>query len=164
VVGGIPAPLGDTTPGGAESPKMKRAFVYIICTLPAIQAFAWSALSGLIGTLILAGFFSIIMSLELLSLLLPLIMGINASISGYMLIERAENEIRRTNLASLAAGVLVAVFSFIAVNGFCYKIGGFILISGLQAVVAIGICSVGAWSGGVLAVKYRKLKEQAAGS
>ena len=143
---------------------MKRAFVYIICTLPAIQAFAWSTLSGLIGTLILAGFFSTIMSLELLSLLLPLIMGINASISGYMLIERAENEIRRTRLSSLAAGVLVAVLSFIAVNGFCYKTGGFILVSGLQALVAIGICAIGAWSGGVLAVKYRKLKEQAAGS
>ena len=164
MVGCIPAPLGDRTPGGAESKQMKRAFVYIICTLPTIQAFAWSVLSGLIGTLILAGFFSTIMSLELLSLLLPLIMGINASISGYMLIERTESEIRRTNLSALAAGVLVAVFSFIAINGFCYKLNGFILISGLQALVAIGICAVGAWSGGVLAVKYRKLKEQAAGS
>jgi len=150
-------------PGGAESKQMKRAFVYIICTLPAIQAFAWSTLSGLIGTLILAGFFSTIMSLELLSFLLPLIAGINASISGYMLIERTENEIRRTNLASLAVGVLVAIFSFIAINGFCYKTGGFILMSGLQALAASGIGAVGAWSGGVLAVKYRKLKEQADG-
>jgi hypothetical protein len=81
-----------------------------------------------------------------------------------MLIERTENEIRRTNLAALAVGVLVAIFSSIAINGFCYKTGGFILMSGLQALVASGIGAVGAWSGGVLAVKYRKLKEQAAGS
>jgi hypothetical protein len=143
---------------------MKKAFVYIICTLPAIQAFTWSVLSGLIGTLILAGFFYTIMSLELLSFLLPLIAGINASISGYMLIERAENEFRHTNLVSLAAGVVVALFSFIAINGFCYKMGGFILMSGLQALVTSGICAIGAWSAGALAVKYRKLKEQAAGS
>jgi len=143
---------------------MKRAFVYIICTLPAIQAFAWSTLAGLIGVLILAAFFSTIMSLELLSFLFPLVAGINASISGYMLIERTENEIRRTSLASLTAGLLVALFSFIAINGFCYKTGGFILISGIQALVACGISAIGAWSGGVLAVKYRKLKEQATGN
>jgi hypothetical protein len=42
--------------------------------------------------------------------------------------------------------------------------GGFILMSGLQALVTSGICAIGAWSAGALAVKYRKLKEQAAGS
>jgi hypothetical protein len=143
---------------------MKRAFIYVVCALPAIQALAWSTLSGVFGTLLLAGFFSTIMSLELLSFLLPLIAGMNAAISGYMLIERSENEFRRTNLAALTAGVLVAIFSFLSINGFCYRVGGFILMSGFQALLAGGICAIGAWSGGVLAVKYRKLKEQAAES
>ena len=84
---------------------MKKAFVYIVCELPAIQAFGWSVLSGIIGTLILAGFFASIMSLELLSMLLPVMVGVNASISGYMLIERAEDEIKRKNSMSAAVGL-----------------------------------------------------------
>ena len=108
---------------------MKRAFVYIVCALPAIQAFGWSVLSGIIGTLILTGFFASIMSLELLSMLLPVVVGANASISGYMLIERDEDEIKRKNSMSAAAGVLVALLSVVAVNAICFKIDGFFLSS-----------------------------------
>ena len=140
---------------------MKKAFVYIVCALPAIQSFGWSMLSGVIGTLILAGFFSSIMSLELLSMLLPLIVGVNASISGYMLIERAEDEIKSKNSMSAAVGLLVALLSFIAVNAICFKIGGFFLMSGSQALAAVAIGLIAGWSGGVLAEKYKKLKEQA---
>lgn len=140
---------------------MKKAFVYIVCELPAIQAFGWSVLSGIIGTLILAGFFASIMSLELLSMLFPVMVGVNASISGYMLIERGEDEIKRKNSMSAAAGLLVALLSVVAVNAICFKIGGFFLMSGSQALAAVAIGVIGGWSGGVLAEKYRKLKEQA---
>ena len=74
---------------------MKKAFVLILIALPAIESFGWSMLAGTVGTLILAGFFSGIMSLETLSILLPIIVGANAAISGYMLIERTEDEIKR---------------------------------------------------------------------
>ncbi len=140
---------------------MRKAFVNIVCALPALQAFGWSLLSGIIGTLILAGFFSGIMSLELLSMLLPLIAGANASISGYMLIERAEEEFTRKNMASAAVGLLVALLSIIAANAICFNMAGFFLLSGSQALVATAMGIIGGWSGGVLAVKYRKLKEQA---
>lgn len=140
---------------------MKKAFVYIVCELPAIQAFGWSVLSGIIGTLILAGFFASIMSLELLSMLLPVMVGVNASISGYMLIERAEDEIKRKNSMSAAVGLLVALLSVVAVNAICFKIGDFFLMSGSQALAAVTIGVIGGWSGGILAEKYRKLKEQA---
>lgn len=140
---------------------MKKAFVYIVCALPAIQAFGWSMLSGIIGTLILAGFFASIMSLELLSMLLPVMVGVNASISGYMLIERAEDEIKNKNSMSAAVGLLVALLSIVAINAICIKIGGFFLTSGPQALAAVTIGIISGWSGGVLAEKYRKLKEQA---
>ncbi len=143
---------------------MRNVFVNIVCALPALQAFGWSLLSGIIGTLILAGFFSGIMSLELLSILLPLIAGANASISGYMLIERAENEFTRKNMASAAVGLFVALLSIIAANAICFKISGFFLLSGSQALVATAMGVIGGWSGGVLAVKYRKLKEQTTAS
>ena len=140
---------------------MRKAFVHIVCALPAIQAFGWSMLSGIIGTLILAGFFSSIMSLETLSMLLPLIVGINAAISGYMLIERAEDEIKRKKTSSAAVGMMVALGSFVSVNALCFQLGGFFLMSGSQALVAIIIGVICGGSGGLLAVKYKALQAQA---
>jgi hypothetical protein len=143
---------------------MKKLFVHILCELPVIQIFGWSLLSGVIGILILAGFFSTIMSLELLSMLLPVVVAANASISGYMLIDRAGDELVHTHIVTVAVGIGVALLSFIAVNAICIQIGGFILMSANQALIAIGLAVLGAWSAGILAIKYRQLKEQAAGS
>ena len=141
---------------------MRKLFVQLQCALPAIQAFGWSTLAGVFGTWILAGFFSTIMSLELLSMLLPPVVGINASISGYMLIEKNGQDIVHTTAAATAVGVLVAILSFAGVNLFSYQTGGFILMSGFQALIATAMAAFGGWCGGVLAEKYRKLKEQSA--
>ncbi|WP_155316872.1 hypothetical protein [Desulfosarcina alkanivorans] len=139
---------------------MKKAFVHIQCAMPAIESFAWSLLTGTIGTLILAGFFSGIMSLETLSILLPVVIGGNAAISGYMLIERTEDEIERKKTMAAVVGTLVALVSFVSVNALCFRMGGFYLMSGVQGLVAAVIGTVGGWSGGVLAVKYKALKVQ----
>ena len=110
---------------------MKKAFVLILIALPAIESFGWSMLAGTVGTLILAGFFSGIMSLETLSILLPMIVGANAALG-----------------------------SFIVVNALCFKVGGFFLMSASQGLVATATGIVGGWSGGVLAVKYKQLQGQ----
>lgn len=143
---------------------MKKAFVNIFCTLPTIETVGWSTLSGVIGTLILAGFFSGIMTLELVSILLPLIVGANASISGYMLIERAGDEFERHNWITAMVGLLVAVLSALSVNVLCLQMGGFYLLSIYQAMTAAILGVLGGWSGGVLAVKYKQLREETAAS
>ena len=142
---------------------MKQAFVTFYCALPAIQHVAWSVLSGVIGTLILAGFFSMIMSLELLSMLLPIIMGVNASISGYMLVDRADADMPRKHSMAAAVGMAVAVLAFVSINVFCLRIGGFFLMSTGEALWAVAISGIGAWAGSLLAVKYQALKAQQAG-
>jgi hypothetical protein len=142
---------------------MKQAFVTILCALPAIQNYAWSVLSGVIGTLILAGFFSMIMSLELLSVLLPMIVAVNASISGYMLVDRAEVDMTRKHSTAVAVGMAVAVLSFVSINAFCLRTGGFFLMSTAEALIAVALAGIGACAGSVLAVKYKALKAQQAG-
>lgn len=139
---------------------MKKTFVHILCAMPAIESFGWSLLTGTIGTLILAGFFSGIMSLETLSILLPIVIGGNAAISGYMLIERTEDEIERKKTMAAIVGTMVALVSFVLVNALCFRMGGFFLMSGFQGLVATAIGITGGWSGGVLAVKYKALKVQ----
>ncbi len=140
---------------------MRKVFVHIVCALPIIQSFCWSILSGVIGTLILAGFFSGIMSLETLSMLLPLIVGVNAAMSGYMLIERAEDEIKREKTSSGVVGMMVALGSFLSINALCFQLGGFFLMSGSQALVTTIIGIICGGSGGLLAIKYRGLKAHA---
>ena len=139
---------------------MKKMFVHILCVMPAIESFGWSLLAGTVGVLILAGFFSGIMSLETLSILLPIVIGGNAAISGFMLIERAEDEIERKKTMAAAVGTMVALLSFVSVNALCFQMGGFFLMSGVQSLVATAIGTIGGWSGGVLAVKYKALKVQ----
>jgi hypothetical protein len=139
---------------------MRKAFVHIFIALPAIESFCWSMLSGTIGTLILAGFFSGFMSLETLSILLPMIVGANAAISGYMLIERTEDEIKRKKIMAAVVGSMVAIGSFVSVNAVCLQLGGFFLMTVAQGLVAVVTGIIGGWSGGVLAVKYRHLKKQ----
>jgi hypothetical protein len=153
--------LFETPTSYEEKPSMKKIFVLMQCSLPTIQVTGWSILCGVMGTLILAGFFSGIMSLETLSSLIPLIVGGNAAISGYMLIERTEDEITRKKTMAAAVGMAVAIFSCVSINALCFKIGIFFLMPGYQSLAATAIGILGGLSGGVLAVKYRELKEQA---
>jgi hypothetical protein len=139
---------------------MKKAFTHIFIALPAIESFGWSMLAGTVGTLILSGFFSGIMSLDTLAMLLPMIVGANAAISGYMLIERTEDEIKRKKTMAAAVGTMVALGSFISVNALCFQVAGFFLMSVYQGLAATATGIIGGWSGGVLAVKYKELQRQ----
>jgi hypothetical protein len=137
---------------------LKKAYIWCQCEWPAIQSVGLNVISGVIGTLLLAGFFSSIMSLETLSILLALVFGFNAAVSGYRLIERDEEAIKHKKALSAAVGLAVAMISAISINVFCYQTGGFFLLSAVQALVAVMMGLIGGWSGGVLAVKYRQLK------
>ena len=140
---------------------MLRLMNHMLGALPVIQLFGASLLSGVVGTVILTGFFSTIMSLELLAFLIPAVVAVNAAISGYMLVDRAGEEIRHPHGMSAAVGIGVAVLSFIAINTICLKMGGFVLMSDMQALVGGGMAVVGAWSAGILAVKYRQMQAEA---
>lgn len=137
---------------------MKQAFVAIQCALPAIQHLAWSVLSSVFGVLILAGFFSMIMSLELLSMLLPMVVAVNASISGFMLVDRGDADVPCQQSMAVMVGLAVVALSFVSINLLCFQIGGFLLMSFGQALIAVVLGGIGAWAGSVLAIKYKALQ------
>jgi hypothetical protein len=141
--------------------SMKRAIVFIQCELPTIQSFLWSLLTGIIGSLILTVFLHSIMSPELLSLIIPLIVGFNAATSGFMLIERTAGEIKREKTSAAIAGMMVALLSLLAVNTLSLKVDGFPLVPDSLAIGATFIGTLAGWSGGILAIKHRALKERA---
>jgi hypothetical protein len=81
-----------------------------------------------------------------------------------MLIERAGDEIERRNRIAAIVGLLVAVLSALSINVLCLQVGGFYLLSVYQTLTAAILGILGGWSGGVLAAKYRQLREETAAS
>jgi len=139
---------------------MRKLFVFLQCELPTLQAFCWSVLSGVLGTLILSGFLFSIMRMQTLSILLPLVVGFNAAISGYMLVERYGEPINHKKTWGAIAGALVAVLTVTSVNMLAIRMVGLFLLSGTQCLAALLIGTGSGWSGGALAVKYRQLKAE----
>lgn len=136
---------------------MKKAFIAFLCELPTIKAIGWSVLTGLTGTLIMAGFFYNIMSLVTLSYMLPLVVGFNAAISGYMLIERDAETIHHKRSMSVAVGTVIGMLSVVALNALALRMGGFYLLSAFQSLATLFIGMLGGWSGGLLAIAYKRL-------
>ena len=139
---------------------MRKLFVFLQCELPSLQAFCWSVLSGVLGTLILSGFFFGIMRMQTLSILLPLVVGFNSAISGYMLVERYGEPLNHKKTCSTIAGALVAILAVCSVNALAFRMVGLFLLSGTQSLAALLIGAGSGWSGGALAVKYRQLKAE----
>ncbi len=140
---------------------MKKTIVTVLCELPLIQAFAWSVLTGVVGALILAGFLSTLIYPTTLSILMPLIAGINAAFSGYMLIERNGPQIVSKRRLATAVGLVVALLCVVAANMISLRLADFYLLSIAHGMAAAGTGILGGWAGGTLADKYLKLKEQA---
>lgn len=139
---------------------MNKLFVHLQCELPTLQSFFWSMLAGIVGTLILTGFFSGIMSLELLTMLYSMIVGFNAAIAGFMLIERTSGQIKRKKTMAAVIGTMVAMLSLLSINTLSFQMGGFLLVSGPLAITATLIGGIAGWAGGTIAVKHKELTEK----
>jgi hypothetical protein len=141
--------------------SMKKLFVFVQCELSTIQTFLWSVASGVIGTLILVGFFSSLMRLDTMAMLVPLVVGMNASFSGFMLIERNGPEIKYHRSLAAATGLVIGIIGYGVINAACLQLAGYTLLTTGQGAAAAALGVVGGWFGGMIADKHRKLKEQA---
>lgn len=114
---------------------------------------------GVLGTVILAAFLSGLMSAEKLAGLLPLVVAFNGALTGFNIIEKAKNGIRRKLLAGSLAGMATGAAAFAALNAlYFYLTGGYLLsASGLPLLSVCGFVSAGAAA--MLAVRYFDLKK-----
>ena len=120
--------------------------------------FAYAVFSGICGTLILVVFLNAILNPFQVMKLLPLIVAFNAAMTGYSLIEKARERIRRKFAWALGAGLVTVIFSggllmtfslyFLGENLLGFKLFLFLIIIGAA-------CSE---LGALLAAKYLKIK------
>jgi hypothetical protein len=122
---------------------------------------------GIVGVLILTGFFSALMAPRAVANLFPVILGFNTALTGYSLIESTRDGFRHKRLVAVAAGVLVVLVATASVNLLFWKLAGpnpggldsggwgLIGMDRLWVLLAVGI--VTSWLGGALAVKFINL-------
>ncbi len=119
--------------------------------------FAYSVLAGIVGTVILVLFFSGLMGLDAISLLLPWIVGFNGAMTGFMLVDKTKGRLSHRRAFSIGSGLLLVMGVYILTNLlFQYSWGvGLIGMTDLLILVPIGALLSGL--GGSLAVKYDNL-------
>lgn len=117
--------------------------------------FIYSVCIGTGGILILTLFGSLVFPDEQLFMLLPWIVGLNALITGYSLLEKMEGKLGLALFQLVGASVLIILpFPFI-INQSTYFLFN---ISTVFLLLLLVISSLATFSGGWLAVQYQSLK------
>jgi hypothetical protein len=109
--------------------------------------------------MLLVVFFTGILPTAVIETLLPLIIGFNTALTGYMVIEKTRNRFVRKRTLAMGAGVAVVLVTALLLNLLFLQWVGFNLIGleSLPALLLVGI--VTSVLGGMLAVKYFNLNE-----
>lgn len=118
----------------------------------------YSTLTGLFGTLLLVLFLTGLMPLGATLKYLPWILGFNASVAGYTLMDRAGNKLQHKKPAGLGVGFLVAALTCNLLNLLTLKMTGMPLMGWPEMLSFIIIASLLGGFGAWLALKYASIK------
>ena len=119
---------------------------------------AYTMAVGIGGTLILTFFFSTFLNLYHIVRFLPWFVALNTAMTGYALLERTREQVVRKRLCAMLVGVATAAATFLILVGLSwYALGASPLTWWDLLVFAVigGVCSE---LGGLLAIKYFKIK------
>ncbi len=119
---------------------------------------AYAVLAGVVGTLLLVLFLGSVIPLSRSKDFVGWIIGFNTALSGYALLEKGVERIRYPRVAGVGAGILNVLISFGVLCALSLHFMGesLFVLRDLFLYLAIGAACGG--MGGVLAVKYRRLK------
>ncbi|MBW2634532.1 MAG: hypothetical protein JRE14_10510, partial [Deltaproteobacteria bacterium] len=117
----------------------------------------YSVCVGAMGAVILVVFLAGILQTGGIEKVLPVIIGFNAALTGYMAVEKSRNEVMRKNLLSMGSGVSMVLLATAGLNILFYHWAGYSLvgIGMLTILLVVGVIASGL--GGKLCTKYLKL-------
>lgn len=118
-------------------------------------AFAYSILAGVFGALILIIFLDGVLAFELVMKLIPWILGFNAMLTGYSLIDKTRERLPYKRLYAMGSGGLVVILVCLLLT-LAFDYGTLVTIPQLVMYGVIGVVfsGFGAW----LSAKYHHLK------
>lgn len=119
----------------------------------------YSICVGAVGTVILAVFLAGMMQPTTLEILLPVIIGFNAALTGYMAVEKCRHIVRRQFLLAMGSGIVMVLLATVFLNIIFSHWAGFILIGLGTLVVMLGVGLIASSLGGKLCTKYLELNQ-----
>jgi hypothetical protein len=119
----------------------------------------YSILAGAAGTSILVIFFAGIMRASTIGFLLPVVIGFNAALTGYMVLEKTRNAFKHKRSVSIGTGAAMVLTATLILNTLFFKGAGIYLIFSADLLLLLLVAVVFSWLGGSIAVKYFKLTQ-----
>jgi hypothetical protein len=119
----------------------------------------YSAGVGAGGVVILAAFFAGMLEAAAIEKLLPVIVGFNAALTAFMVVEKTRDMLVRKQALSVGAGIAMVLLATVGLNILAYKWAGYRLvgIGMLAAMLVVG--TIAASLGGKLCTKYLELNQ-----
>jgi len=119
-----------------------------------VKTIAYPIIVGIIGSLVLVGFFTSLMSFDTIEKLLPYIIGFNAALTGYNLTKKADNSLNFKRIYAISSGVLMVIITAVILNLVMLHLMGGYLIYLTDAIFLLIIGGVSSGLGAILAMKY----------
>ena len=119
-----------------------------------VKTIAYPIIVGIIGSLVLVGFFTSLMSFDAIEKLLPYIIGFNAALTGYNLIKKTDNSLKFKRIYAVSSGVLMVIITAVILNLVMLHLMGSFLIYLTDAISLVIIGGVLSGLGAMLAIKY----------
>jgi hypothetical protein len=119
-----------------------------------VKTIAYPIIVGIIGCLVLVGFFTSLMSLDTIEKLLPYIIGFNAVLTGYNLIKKTDNSLKFKRVYAIGSGVMMVITTAVILNLVMLHLMGGYLIYLTDTIFLIIIGGVSSGLGAILAIKY----------
>ena len=124
-----------------------------------VKTIAYPIIVGIIGSLVLVGFFSSLMSFDTIEKLLPYIIGFNAALTGYNLIKKTDNSLKFKRIRAISSGVLMVITTAVILDLVMLHLMGSYLIYLTDAIFLIIIGGVSSGLGAILAIKYLNMNQ-----
>jgi membrane-associated HD superfamily phosphohydrolase len=124
-----------------------------------VKTIAYPIIVGIIGSLVLVGFFSSLMSFVTIEKLLPYIIGFNAALTGYNLIKKTDNSLKFKRIFAISSGVLMVITTAVILDLVMLHLMGSYLIYLTDAIFLIIIGGVSSGLGAILAIKYLNMNQ-----
>jgi hypothetical protein len=124
-----------------------------------VKTIAYPIIVGIIGSLVLVGFFTSLMSFDTIEKLLPYIIGFNAALTGYNLIKKTDNSLKFKRIFAISSGVLMVITTAVILDLVMLHLMGSYLIYLTDAIFLIIIGGVSSGLGAILAIKYLNMNQ-----
>lgn len=134
--------------------------LWIMNKSDSFKKIAYSLMVGVLGSLLLVVFFTTLMSYGTIEKLLPYVIGFNAALTGYNLINRANNCLKFERISAVGSGITMVIITVVLINVIFFNLMGGYLIYINELIFLIGIGAVFSGLGAILAIKHLKYKSE----